>query len=383
MYFPFLDNIRGIAILLVLLVHSVVFSPLAKQGDLGVSLFFSLSGFLLSYISCEQFYSEGDSSFRLFWQKRVKRLLPATLVFLIILLLLSPLYPNNIDELFRVSTLQTNFNNYLNYGLDLAAHTWSLSAEIQYYLLFSFIILIFNKCKSKSFNIKIIFLTYTFLLLFLIFFSLSLFFWNLNPNLNGNYKFCPPTSLFQLSLGSFFGCSFFALYKINLNTFKFEVLKKILLDRTLLYINLIIILGLSMFSTYPIARNPWSTVLFSMLSSALIFQCSIKREIAYFPALILKNKFIASLGKISFSLYLYHYLINQVHRKIFEDFGIQNIIIGLKKEMILTYYAVNLFQYFSEIMISIFLAYLSFNFIERHFSKSRPVNFFPAKINYS
>jgi peptidoglycan/LPS O-acetylase OafA/YrhL len=80
-YVPALDGLRGIAILLVLGYH-VGWIP---GGFLGVDVFFVLSGFLITTLLLEEWARDGGISFRAFYVRRVRRLLPALLVLLAVL----------------------------------------------------------------------------------------------------------------------------------------------------------------------------------------------------------------------------------------------------------------------------------------------------------
>jgi len=74
---PALDALRGIAILLVLAVHSSDDLDALPGGILGVDLFFVLSGFLITSLLLEEWHREGGISFRGFYRRRALRLLPA------------------------------------------------------------------------------------------------------------------------------------------------------------------------------------------------------------------------------------------------------------------------------------------------------------------
>jgi len=70
-----LDGIRAIAVVAVLLYHARF--PWIPGGYLGVSTFFTLSGFLITSLLLREWNSTGGVSLRSFWVRRVRRLLPA------------------------------------------------------------------------------------------------------------------------------------------------------------------------------------------------------------------------------------------------------------------------------------------------------------------
>src|SRR6476659_1208791 len=82
-YHPALDGLRAVAVLAVLLYHDDTFGPL-HGGFLGVDIFFVLSGFLITTILLGDVDRSGSPISRRFWIRRVRRLLPAFLLFLLL-----------------------------------------------------------------------------------------------------------------------------------------------------------------------------------------------------------------------------------------------------------------------------------------------------------
>src|SRR5882724_10886960 len=72
---PALDGLRGLAVAAVLLFHSNF--GWARGGYLGVSAFFTLSGFLITSLLLAERASTGAVSLTRFWARRARRLLPA------------------------------------------------------------------------------------------------------------------------------------------------------------------------------------------------------------------------------------------------------------------------------------------------------------------
>lgn len=77
-YLPGLDGLRGVAVLAVVLFHAGV--PWMRGGALGVSTFFTLSGFLITRLLLQEHRTDGSISLRAFWARRVRRLLPGALM---------------------------------------------------------------------------------------------------------------------------------------------------------------------------------------------------------------------------------------------------------------------------------------------------------------
>jgi len=138
---PALDGLRGIAIVLVIAHHQLI--PVSFAGGfLGVDLFFVLSGFLITSLLLVEFDATGTISFRNFYMRRVLRLGPALVVFLLACLLVT--YHLQFDQLLQEIKLiamalcySTNWRMALGWDLSLdpTAIIWSLSIEEQFYLL--------------------------------------------------------------------------------------------------------------------------------------------------------------------------------------------------------------------------------------------------------
>jgi peptidoglycan/LPS O-acetylase OafA/YrhL len=123
---PALDALRGIAIMLVLGVHS----DLVPGGWLGVDLFFVLSGFLITSLVISE-YASGGVSFRGFYRRRVLRLGPALVVMLAAYALVGGDLAAVAYGFTYVTNLVLGIGAYVPIELQ---HLWSLAAEEQFYL---------------------------------------------------------------------------------------------------------------------------------------------------------------------------------------------------------------------------------------------------------
>lgn len=138
---PGLDGLRAVAILMVLCshvlgAHGVPALPLPSGlhlGELGVRVFFVLSGYLITTLLLREMAARGRISLRGFFARRVHRIFPAFYVFLLVVLALSAeriidLRPG--DALHAV-TYTMNYHRERAWWL---GHLWSLSVEEQFYL---------------------------------------------------------------------------------------------------------------------------------------------------------------------------------------------------------------------------------------------------------
>jgi peptidoglycan/LPS O-acetylase OafA/YrhL len=133
-YRPALDGLRGIAILLVMLTHAGV-PNLDAAGSVGVTLFFVLSGFLITQqLSCEH-EGTGRINLRRFYARRARRLLPAlSLLLMAVAAYLLSSHQSLLPVLLAAGYV-TNIANALGQTQGNLDHTWSLSLEEQFYLL--------------------------------------------------------------------------------------------------------------------------------------------------------------------------------------------------------------------------------------------------------
>jgi len=88
-YVPEIDGLRAVAVVTVVAFHGDV--PYAKGGFLGVSLFFTLSGFLITRLLIEERRREGRVALGRFWERRLRRLAPAALLTIVAVAVLAAL----------------------------------------------------------------------------------------------------------------------------------------------------------------------------------------------------------------------------------------------------------------------------------------------------
>jgi len=156
---PRLDGIRALAVLLVLFFHGGF--SWAGGGFFGVDVFFVLSGFLITGLLLSEFAQTATLRLGRFWVHRIRRLMPALLALLVVVGLWAEFCaPSNSLHQTRVDALSSLFyvNNWnLAHGTQgyFAAlssaiprpllHTWSLSIEEQFYLIWPVVVLIVLK----------------------------------------------------------------------------------------------------------------------------------------------------------------------------------------------------------------------------------------------
>ena len=145
---PSLDGLRAISIFCVILAHvsaqfatplqtHVLRSLSGMLGYFGVTVFFVISGFLITTLLLRERDYTGTLSLPKFYGRRALRILPASLAYIFVVLLLGQ--PTLAQSLYALSFTTTYFFDAAYPSLQ---HLWSLSVEEQFYLLWPFVVFV-------------------------------------------------------------------------------------------------------------------------------------------------------------------------------------------------------------------------------------------------
>lgn len=161
-YITGLDGIRAIAVIMVLAYHLKL--ALFKSGFLGVTVFFVLSGYLITGILISEVEEEGTIDLKNFWLRRIRRLVPAVMSMAVVIIFVSAVVNRIIFTKgckdFLASVL--GFNNWWQIFNKISyfeaagvpspfTHCWSLAIETQFYLIYPLILLgIYKLVKSRG-----------------------------------------------------------------------------------------------------------------------------------------------------------------------------------------------------------------------------------------
>lgn len=158
--FPSLNGIRAMAILCVLVSHMFnhahnvpfavhhFFSGYSGLGNMGVRIFFVLSGFLITTLLLNEYNSSGTIALKKFYIRRFIRLMPVLALYVVVLAI-ADYFSNDlnlpltdyIQAIFYIQNLQIWPHDWIT------GHLWSLSVEEQFYLIWPVFFLFFNKKK--------------------------------------------------------------------------------------------------------------------------------------------------------------------------------------------------------------------------------------------
>ena len=157
-YRPEIDGLRAIAVGAVILYHAQITlfgqQPF-KGGFIGVDIFFVISGYLITSIILKEMIITGSFSFKNFYERRIRRILPALLFVMLVSLPFAWIYllPSGLLDFSKSILYSLGFssNFYFHYsGNQYSAqnglfipflHMWSLSTEEQYYIIFPIILI--------------------------------------------------------------------------------------------------------------------------------------------------------------------------------------------------------------------------------------------------
>lgn len=131
-----LDGLRGLAAFTVLLFHAKV--PSVLGGFLAVDVFFVLSGFVITRLLLGEVAETGRINLLSFYIRRIARLVPAYALFLCVYLIVAPmLWPgqNHVWYTIISAAYLSDYAFASGSGLGGLGHTWSLSIEEHFYLL--------------------------------------------------------------------------------------------------------------------------------------------------------------------------------------------------------------------------------------------------------
>lgn len=161
-YITGLDGIRAIAVIMILAYHLKL--ALFKSGFLGVTVFFVLSGYLITGILISEVEEEGTIDLKNFWLRRIRRLVPAVMSMAVVIIFVSAVVNRVIFTKgckdFLASVL--GFNNWWQIFNKVSyfeaagvpspfTHCWSLAIETQFYLIYPLILLgIYKLAKSRG-----------------------------------------------------------------------------------------------------------------------------------------------------------------------------------------------------------------------------------------
>lgn len=325
--------LRALAVLIVVFFHYKM--PLFQGGFIGVDIFFVISGFLMTSIILKGF-DRDFFSIKDFYIRRFERIVPAlaVMMFCVLIITFFIYFPVDLKQVSVYTFFSGLFlsNYYYLFNSDyfdassqtnILLHTWSLSVEWQFYIIYPLFLVLLKKFylkRKKEFNA--IFLTIT-----LFSFLLVIVFNNFLPSSYSKISFFSFTHrAWEMMFG---GMAF--LYKDFFENKISDFFKNILIGLS------IIVIAISIICLNETYSWPSSLTLLPVIGTFLII--ALNKEYNFY-----KNSTIQYIGNISYSWYLWHWPICVIAR--YFDYK------GAEVTALL-------------IIISLVLASLSYEFIEK------------------
>ncbi len=288
-----IDGLRAIAVLAVILNHLP--AHLLVSGFLGVDVFFVISGFVVSSSLLGQSRTTFSDFYSNFLSRRVKRLMPALITCVAItaafVFLVDP-FPRNsiltgIAALFGVANIML-FNFELDYfspssRFNAFTHTWSLGVEEQFYIVFPLIIWL-TYTGGEPRRMKIVGSSIALLSVASLFFFLRLY-----SNHQAAAFYLMPMRFWELGAG----------VAIFLASTRFSSIR---FGRVLAFSSPIALAALLLCFIVPVDYASWSTPVAVGLTALLLLDSG-----QHFSGRVLSLPPVVYIGKISYSLYLWHW----------------------------------------------------------------------------
>ena len=298
-YLPQLDSLRAAAVLLVIVSHWLpathILNKYLPTGIFGVTLFFVLSGYLITGIllkNKEMLYKglTVKEAVTVFYIRRSLRIFPVYYLFIILLLIYYPsdISPSLYWHVFYVSNFYFYFQNGFSAQL---SHLWSLAVEEQFYLVWPAIILLCRRCRLPAIFVGGIFTA--------IIFRVMMY----DPPLHLG-RLLMPGSLDSFCIGALlaYGQLYKPTWYNKIRSHQHSLLVSLFVLIVLLHI------GLQFYYSDFLVLAFYYFVL-SVFFFVVIMVVAATNDNTAFSRFILYNPVFIYVGKISYGLYLYHLII--------------------------------------------------------------------------
>jgi peptidoglycan/LPS O-acetylase OafA/YrhL len=333
-YMPQLDSLRAFAIFSVMLVHWLPEDFLIQKtfvGNMGLKMFFVLSGFLITKILVQNKQKITEKKitvsryFKQFYIRRTLRIFPVYYATLLIIYILD-VFPVRESWQWHATYMSNWFLYFKGDWYGWTSHFWTLSVEEQFYLLWPIVILVTPISRLKL-------VLYSTILLSVVF---KLFCYYNNVPL---IEILTPSCFDAFAIGGI-------LAHQSLVLTKEEFKKHYLLSNPLFFVGIIgyaflILINHTSDSGWLGSNNLFWEVFHSAIG-AIIFVFIIAKASVGFSGItgkILENKLLIYLGKVSYSSYIFHELMPQLADWLYQSIGVnkpQDVYVNFGVYFILT-----------------------------------------------
>lgn len=319
-YYHGLDGLRTIAIISVIFYH--LLPNIIRGGFLGVTLFFSISGFLITGPLVKEKIDSNHINILEFYGKRIKRIYPSLIIMLVFVGMIDIFIDHNsnyvsegissllgVNNIWQLSHQVSYFEQFKE--INLLKHLWSLSIELQFYLLMPWIVgLLVNKEKKEQRKLKealVLLSLSSWLILIIVFLFKG----------NSTAYYLLSARLFSFMLGSLVSL----IYKKN----------QFRLSMTLSCLCLLLMLSSLVFmSDYKSYTYLFGMFFFSLLSAVVIFSVTTQPKIDR----LLSPTLFRYIGTRSYDIFLWYFPVITLYQKYMKWDG-SNPIIHITTQLII------------------------------------------------
>lgn len=283
-YKPAIDSLRAVAVIFVIMHHTNAIR--VPGGGIGVDLFFSISGFLITALLVQEYSQNKKINIIKFYGRRALRLFPALWVMLVVsYFFIKP----NFLVIYSVLFYFSNWATVAGVDLGPYGHTWSLSVEEQFYMVWVLLVIGFlylGSVFSRRYPHRVLLLSTVFFTVISVTHRILLL---KHGELDWAYNGTDARA-YGFLLGGI-AALLIDFFKKYYSTWRFKIVS---------FLSFLIICKFAL--THSITGTVYDSLIVSVVCTQVVLWCNFNSANTIF-----KNKYLVFTGKISYAIYLWHF----------------------------------------------------------------------------